>query len=110
VCRQCSEQTAAFWAKVRGEVRHAYGERCQCCGECGPLFLSLDHVENNGAAHRRELKIPGGHSFYLWLRRNGFPKKGYQMLCMNCNFGKKMNNGVCPHKTDPEGHPLPERR
>jgi hypothetical protein len=29
--------------------------------------------------------------------RNGFPP-GYQVLCMNCNHGKRMNNGVCPHK------------
>jgi hypothetical protein len=30
------------------------------------------------------------------LRRNNYPE-GFQILCMNCQFGKRMNNGVCPH-------------
>jgi hypothetical protein len=22
------------------------------------------------------------------------------VLCMNCNFGKRMNSGVCPHQSE----------
>jgi hypothetical protein len=29
--------------------------------------------------------------------KTGFPD-GYQVLCMNCNWGKRMNKGICPHK------------
>jgi hypothetical protein len=31
------------------------------------------------------------------LCKNGFPK-GFQTLCMNCNWGKYRNGGQCPHK------------
>ena len=33
---------------------------------------------------------------YGWLRRNSYPE-GFQVLCHNCNLGKKINGGVCPH-------------
>lgn len=73
------------------------GYRCACCGETEPKFLSIDHVNNDGAAHRREIPRLQGKKIYSWLIENGFPKD-FQILCMNCNWGKARNNGVCPHK------------
>ena len=32
------------------------------------------------------------------LKRLGWPRDRYQLLCANCNFGKLMNGGVCPHQ------------
>ena len=29
----------------------------------------------------------------------GWPKDRYQLLCSNCNQGKRRNGGICPHKT-----------
>lgn len=46
--------------RLRAEVIAAYGGRCACCGEATPEFLSIDHVNNDGAQHRRE--INGGGS------------------------------------------------
>ena len=40
----------------------------------------------------------GGTKFYRWLKRNNFPE-GFQVLCFNCNCGKEINKGVCPHKS-----------
>jgi hypothetical protein len=57
-------------------------------------FLTIDHINGGGSQHRK--KIGHGH-FYLWLYNHGYPD-GYQVLCMNCNFGRYMNYGVCPHK------------
>ena len=93
-----------YWQKLRHEVIMAYGGyKCSCCGETEPRFLSVDHVFNDGAKHRRELGYKGngkgGSSRTLkWLKDHGFPS-GFQVLCMNCNFGKARNGGVCPHKT-----------
>jgi hypothetical protein len=86
-------------ARVKAEVFAAYGGAvCACCGETEYLFLTVDHINNNGWAQRKELGDTGnGHAFKSWLKKNGFPP-GYQILCMNCNFGKRMNNGVCPHQ------------
>ncbi len=76
-----------------------YGEKCTCCGETEPLFLTIDHVNNDGAAHRRSMpdgRYATGERMYRWLRDNDFPA-GFQVLCMNCNLGKQRNGGVCPH-------------
>ena len=74
--------------------------KCACppCGETRYEFLTIDHINNDGAKHRKELgnKRLSGWKFYEWLRHNKYPE-GYQVLCMNCNFGKRMNNGICPH-------------
>lgn len=87
----------AYARKVREEVLAAYGGRCACCGETTSEFLTIDHVNNDGAAHRREI---GGYglSIYRWLRREGFPQDGrFQILCHNCNQAKGLY-GTCPHQ------------
>ncbi len=71
---------------------------CKCCGITQSVFLSIDHIDNNGNQHRKEIQNKGGYHFYTWLKKNNYPP-GYQVLCMNCNFGKRMNNGICPHKS-----------
>lgn len=82
-------------AALRAELLAAYGSACACCGERQPLFLDLDHVENDGAAHRRE--VGNNTQVALQLRAQGWPKGRYQLLCCNCNQGKARNGGVCPH-------------
>lgn len=84
----------------RNHAFAAYGGyKCVCCGETEPLFLSLDHIENDGAAFRRGAfgkRTAAGVHTYRWLKRNGYPKV-VQVMCMNCQHGKRMNKGVCPH-------------
>jgi hypothetical protein len=86
--------------RVKEAVFAAYGGYvCACCGEREKAFLTLDHIANNGAKHRREEckgRFAAGYQTYWRLVKAGFPI-GYQVLCMNCNWGKRMN-GVCPHK------------
>lgn len=83
---------------LKDRVFAAYGGYiCRCCGEREYHFLSIDHINNDGAAHRKEIgEKRGGRKFYNWLIKNGFPN-GFQVLCMNCNWGKARNGGVCPH-------------
>ena len=84
--------------RIRREVYAAYGTICARCGEAETKFLSIDHINNDGAEERRSGKYgSSGSAFYLWLRKNSFPA-GYQVLCMNCQVGKHRNNGVCPHQ------------
>jgi len=93
-----------YWQQLRHEAIMAYGGyECACCGETEEMFLSLDHVHNDGASHRREIGAgigngKGGSSRTLkWLKDNSYPD-GFQVLCMNCNHGKARNNGICPHQ------------
>ncbi len=105
-----------YWHNLRREVFMAYGGfRCRCCGETEEKFLSIDHINNDGAEHRRELGYNSGNGkgasskTLKWLKDNGFPS-GFQVLCMNCNVGKARNGGVCPHQLKPrEFGERPER-
>ena len=83
----------------RDEVFAAYGGyKCVCCDETERLFLSIDHIDNNGNVERKSGAYrSSGTAFYLWLCKNKFPP-GYQVLCMNCQVGKHKNGGVCPHQ------------
>lgn len=81
--------------ELRKAVLDAYGHSCQCCGEANELMLTIDHVNNDGAEHRRNAKF-GSWGFYGWLIRNNFPA-GFQTLCFGCNWSKHRNGGICPH-------------
>lgn len=81
--------------KLKIQVFTHYGLKCSCCGESGLEFLNIDHINNDGAQHRKE--IGSGKHIYLWLIKNNFPS-GFQTLCFNCNIGKYHNNGICPHQ------------
>lgn len=87
---------------LRLEVLREYGGRCACCGEEEEAFLCVDHVNNDGAAHRRSLgqgkKSGAGWRVYLWLKQEGFPREGYRLLCHNCNAARQIK-GVCPHES-----------
>lgn len=92
-----SEQQARYRRKLRLEVLTHYSggtPRCACCGVEDLEFLSIDHINGGGYQHRKEV----GSSFYVWLRRHGFPE-GYRVLCMNCNHSLG-HYGYCPHQTE----------
>lgn len=117
ICRQCwwasrsEEQREAkreikrrSEQKLRSETFEAYGNKCTCCGESEPAFLVIDHIGDNGADHRREMrptapKTWAGKAIYSWLRQNNWPE-GFQILCANCNMAKARKEG-CPHAITP---------
>lgn len=98
---------AKYRARDRQSAFNAYGGfKCACCGETEPMFLTIDHINNDGAAHRKIVGGKGGSSFFQWLRRNGYPQ-GFQVLCRNCNWGKHANGGVCPHQRSEGSSTIP---
>lgn len=92
-------------AKLKAQVFAHYGALCACCGETEDVFLTLDHVNDDGAAHRKGLSNghgrSGGATARIWLDiiRRGFPPD-FQILCYNCNCGRFRNGGICPHQRD----------
>lgn len=94
-CQVCLDYQKSRYARIRQRVVDGYGGKCYCCGETEPCFLTLDHVNNDGAEHRRKHKAVGMR-LYQYLIRNKFPPE-FQLLCFNCNCGRQINNGVCPH-------------
>jgi len=88
----------AWRDKLKREVVDHYGGKCACCKEEEITFLTLDHINNDGAAHRIKLfgkRVVGGQRFYSWLKKNDYPAD-IQVLCFNCNIGKNFL-GFCPH-------------
>ena len=83
--------------KLRAELIIAYGGKCRCCPEREPAFLTVDHIFNDGAAWRKKHGIRTGEDTARYLRRMGWPKDRFQLLCANCNLGKLLF-GQCPHK------------
>ena len=92
-------------AILKNEVFMAYGGWvCACCGETERSFLTIDHMLNNGSKLRREGVHGHSTDFYRWLKKSGFPPD-FQVLCMNCQFGKRMNKNVCPHQVRRNDYP-----
>lgn len=102
-CQKCLEvinkRGREFTQRIKVEVIRHYGGECTCCGEQNLKFLTIDHINNDGKAHRKVMgrKDWGGRSLYLWLRKNNYPL-GFQVQCFNCNLGRSINGGICPHK------------
>lgn len=84
------------YRKLRLEAIEHYGGKCACCGEFRIQFLTIDHINNDGAEHRREL---GNRNIYEWLKKNNYPKDGFRVLCYNCNCSIG-NYGYCPHELE----------
>jgi hypothetical protein len=93
-CKKCSKLNRdKLRAFLKEEVFKSYGNKCICCGEDNIIFLTIDHISNDGAKHRKNI---GSNQIYSWLKKRGYPKDNYQILCFNCNFAKQF--GECPHK------------
>lgn len=84
------EEHKQYRRRVKLAAFDAYGG-CICahpgCGVTNPDLLTIDHIDGDGARHRREIGIGTGTAFYRWLRGQGYPS-GYQVLCRNHNSSK----------------------
>ena len=91
-CVGCLHQNVATRREKRkSEIIEHYSNGMMCCAHCGIddlEVLTIDHIEQNGAEHRRQVGIRGkgtdGINLRPWLKRNGYPP-GYRVLCFNCN-------------------------
>lgn len=78
-------------AKIR--VIDKYGGSCACCHESNIGFLTIDHINGGGMAHRKTLKRVMWH----WLDGQPIDSSRFRLLCFNCNCGRHWNGGACPH-------------
>ena len=89
--------------EIKTTVMSWYGGKCRCCGESRLHFLSLDHIYDDGAKQRGGGKgCGGGEHFYRAIVKNGQldRPKDLQVLCWNCQMGKRFGYGFCLHHLD----------
>lgn len=117
-CKKCASKVSIQWGKDKRpelyakwlknkenwleKIHQGYGGKCTCCGENNPLFLTIDHVNNDGFKERPRNKSgnycsPFSGHYYARIIKENFPPH-LQLLCWNCNCGKARNKGICPHK------------
>ena len=77
--------------KRKTEVLTHYGPKGQlrcCASQCEITdidMLTLDHVANDGAQHRKKITT----SVYQWVQRKKYPE-GFQTLCANHQLKKEL--------------------
>jgi hypothetical protein len=83
--------------KTRDECYAAYGGyTCKCCGQVFPWYcMQLDHINNDGKAHRERLPRDSS-AVYRDLKKRGYPPI-VQPMCANCHAAKS-RLGECPCK------------
>ena len=92
---------------LRAELLEALGNKCSCCGESTKHFLAVDHINGVSdeerelaAQYKRGLKTGrrprlSGDLLYIFALAR---LDQFQVLCHNCNLGRELNGGACPHK------------
>jgi hypothetical protein len=82
-------------ADHKAEVLSHYGPKGKlgCCwSHCNVKdidTLTLDHVNNDGAAHRKKVRGLTSYRLYGWIKNKGFPE-GFQTLCWNHQWKKEI--------------------
>ena len=86
------QATKMYKSNLRIRVLDYLGGKCDKCGFSDSRALQVDHVNGRGAAERRKTDA---YSIYLAVLRG---KPGYQLLCANCNWIKRVENNEVRRK------------
>jgi hypothetical protein len=106
VCgRRMSQQNCEKSAKDRDIVLAHYGQRCVKCGETTKEFLQVDHVNNDGTAHRNAVGIGKTNADII---KRGFPSE-FQILCVDCNAEKRDQVKAAQHLAGLQDPTVPDR-
>jgi hypothetical protein len=84
--------------KVKQNIVEAYGGQCVYCGECRLPYLTIDHINQDGATQRRNAPRSWGMAFYNLLRKQGYPSE-FRCLCYNCNLLAYLESRPEPSQT-----------
>jgi len=77
--------------QLRRSVLEKLGGKCVRCGFDDERALQIDHINGGGA--REFEKLGHGEVYYRYLLDLPKIEKTYQLLCANCNWIKRVENG-----------------
>lgn len=75
--------TAEWRERKRVQLIQQLGGKCGKCGESDPIVLDFDHINDDGAEHRRATRKRN----VVFLVAD--PERQFQLLCKNCNWRKE---------------------
>lgn len=80
---------------LRAEVIAALGGKCARCGFSDERALQIDHIKGGGQRARKAMGYNTGYPHTYFRRILADPKihAVYQILCANCNWIKRRENG-----------------
>jgi len=91
ICIPCDRvKSKEINRQLRLEIIKAYGGKCVQCGINNPWLLDIDHINNDSYKDKKQGRVRS--ALYLWLKKNGYPKDNYQLLCKNCNWLKYLTS------------------
>jgi hypothetical protein len=95
---QYSQAQRRYNEKIKKLVIDWYGGVCVCCGELCLDFLTLDHIKDDGGKQRKAGGSKGLH-LHRAIKKLGRENRpnDLQILCMNCQLGKRIGLGFCAH-------------
>ena len=82
-----------YHARKRQEAIELLGGACVRCGIDDPRVLQIDHVNGGGWKHHARRGSMGVVRDVI--TKNG---KGFQLLCANCNWIKRYEEGENPQR------------
>lgn len=92
---QTLREQRAMYHKAWNDRRRAallalFGTKCNHCGITDPLVLQIDHVNSDGAEHRKRCAATGNgpRGYYNDIMAR-WDSGDFQCLCCNCNFRKR---------------------
>lgn len=86
---------SVYRARTKSKVYDLLGRSCSRCGFNDERALQIDHV--NGGGYQERQRIRDYTSLYVRVLKH--PEE-YQVLCANCNWIKRVENG----ETGPQPH------
>tara|TARA_R100000306_G_C4358725_1_gene134162 strand:+ start:188 stop:934 length:747 start_codon:yes stop_codon:yes gene_type:complete len=84
-------RSRASYRKHKAILYKELGNKCVCCGERDLMFLTIDHVNNDGGKFRKQSMAH--YQIHRLLRHHRENPGSLQLLCMNCNHAKMRNGG-----------------
>ncbi len=84
------KSTREYARRLRTAVLAILGGKCVKCGFSDTRALQADHKSGDG---NKERKAIGPHGIYRRILSMEHPEDEYQLLCANCNWIKRFENG-----------------
>lgn len=102
LCKICVAEMKMRAREYKTIIFNHYGYICQCCKIKYTIeFLTIDHINNDGAEQRRiksnHRGIPIASLIGVQNAKKGIFPLDLQTLCWNCNCAKA-HFDICPHQ------------